>query len=311
MAGLHVFRYTMNLPEPIEQELADFANDRVRGAMALGRRAAQLLKDEAESEDEAFRTLLGRLAARLVRAQPSMAPLLHVVNHALLAADGPDGAAGVVARMENDLVLLAEAGQQYAREVALEIGMDATVVTLSHSVTVAHIITQAAAQGCRWRVIIAASEPGGEGLAQTAHSVHLVPDSAAPNYLRDATLLLGADAISQRGLVNKVGTMGLTGLAHFLHRPVLVLANDYKLVPDALEPLIALNPQAAEGLLPPPPEGVTQDLHLFDLTPLTWLTHIYTEFGVLTPDALRMHLLEWTVHPSLTEEAERRRPLTA
>jgi translation initiation factor 2B subunit (eIF-2B alpha/beta/delta family) len=303
----------MTLPEPFEQELTDLTEDRTSGAMALGRHAAQLLKRAAESEDNEFRPLLGRLAAGLVRAQPSMAPLLHVVNHALLAADGPDGAAGVVARMENDLLLLAEAGRQYAREVALEIGLDATVVTLGHSATVEHVVTQAAEYGCRWRVVVALSEPGSEGrrlaerLAPTAHAVHLVPDSAAPNFLRDATLLLGADAISQRGLVNKVGTMGLAGLAHFLHRPVLVLANDYKLVPDTLEPLVALDPQAAEGLLPAPPEGVTQDMHLFDVTPLNWLTHTYTEFGVLTPDALRMQLLEWTVHPSLVEEAQRRR----
>ncbi|HEX8682026.1 MAG TPA: hypothetical protein VF707_06925 [Ardenticatenaceae bacterium] len=303
----------MSLPDELERELEALSSDRTSGAMALGARAARLLRMAAESESDDFRTLLGRLGARMVRAQPSMAPLLHVVNHALLAADGPDGAAGVAARMENDVALLSEAGRLYAREVALEIGLDATIVTLSHSATVEHVLTEAARQGCRWRVVVAASEPGGEGrtlaerLARTSHTIHLVPDSAAPNYLRDATLLLGADAMSQRGLVHKVGTMGLAGLAHFLHRPVLVLANDYKLVPDALEPLIALDPRAAEGLLPAPPEGVTQDMHLFDVTPLNWITRTYTELGALTPDALRMHLLEWTVHPSLMEEAARRR----
>ncbi|MCK4856659.1 MAG: hypothetical protein KAT58_01705 [candidate division Zixibacteria bacterium] len=73
----------------------------------------------------------------------------------------------------------------------------------------------------------------GEELALAGFKVTLFPDDAKYHYVRDVDLiLLGADWVSERSFTNKIGTNCLALAAVNESKPVVVVADGSKLVPD-------------------------------------------------------------------------------
>jgi translation initiation factor 2B subunit (eIF-2B alpha/beta/delta family) len=109
----------------------------------------------------------------------------------------------------------------------------AKIVTLSYSSTVL------AALGRRdFRVTVLESLPGGEG-RQTARllrkrgvEARVVADSLAARAVADARfVVVGADAVTPRLIVNKIGTLPLALVARHCGVPMIVVADRSKWVP--------------------------------------------------------------------------------
>ncbi|HEV2104166.1 MAG TPA: translation initiation factor eIF-2B, partial [Candidatus Eisenbacteria bacterium] len=164
---------------------------------------------------------------------------------------------------------------------------DAWIATLSHSAAVLAALAGLQAAGRRPRVLLAESRPGLEGRAMAAAladkgiPVWLVADAALPLLLQQAAaVFLGADAVTEHGVLNKIGSYVAALAAREHGVPVWALAIRRKLLPAGTGALaIAELPPAALWDAPPP--GVRPRNVLFELVPAALLRGVVVEDGVL------------------------------
>jgi translation initiation factor 2B subunit (eIF-2B alpha/beta/delta family) len=159
------------------------------------------------------------------------------------------------------------AGPRVAHHAARLVRDGSTVLTHSFSSTVFEALRAAHSSGCRFRVLCTESLPMREGaalaasLAREAIMATVIPDAAVESFLPQAGLVLvGADSVSARGLVNKTGTALIARAACALQIPMYALCSSDKFLPPDHDP-------------PRPREG-------FHLTPLRYLAGIVTEEGI-------------------------------
>ncbi len=134
--------------------------------------------------------------------------------------------------------LLGHVEEAEARIASLARGLleDSRVATLSYSGTTARALIEARPR----LVVVLESRPGGEGLelakllARSGLRVEVLGDSAAFTAAeRSDTVALGADAILDECFINKVGSGALAASARLLGKPVAVLADATKALPEA------------------------------------------------------------------------------
>jgi translation initiation factor 2B subunit (eIF-2B alpha/beta/delta family) len=159
---------------------------------------------------------------------------------------------------------------RHARELLRGVGL---VITLSYS---SSVIQTLASLGTR--VIVGQSLPGGEGkrtaaaLRNRGTEAHLVPDATLPSWIAAAdAVLLGADAVTHRGAVNKIGSRALALVAKIERCPCYVVADSTKFprYPNPF-PSPLLGPGA-----------------WFEYVELQLLTRVITEAGALTPRVIQ------------------------
>jgi translation initiation factor eIF-2B subunit delta len=277
--------------------IAAIAADNRSGATALTRRVAGALTTAAADGDL---LAAGRAA---VQAQPAMASILNLASAALAAAER----GAVAAEVSAFLAQLDAAGERIAERAAELVPTGGRVLTLSASSAVRAAILAAARAGRAPRVLCLESRPLCEGralaleLAERGIAVTLAADAAAARLAGAADLVLvGGDAVTPAGLVNKLGTTALALAGGWRGRPIFALAGSQKfaaaLARGALDrggPPEELAGAAAERLTVLNP--------YFELTPLGQLSGIVTETDVL--DAARAAALaaERTPHPALAD----------
>ncbi len=259
--------------------IAEIAADRTSGAMQLALSAAKLFADLPPEHYQAA-------AAELTRAQPCMAPLFRVANEALLA-------------LEDDQSYLEEprepapCGDDWNRfEEALGVGIGA-VVTMSWSSTVFAWLS-AAREAHPLQVFVGESRPLCEGrhtagmLAAKGHRVTFVTDALLPSLVDSADIvLLGADAVTRDGVVNKVGSQGLATTAHDAGKPAVVATSSLKLLPPDLEALgFVIRDDPPDDVWETAPEGVNVRNPLFECVPHRLLSGLLLDENYVTPDAL-------------------------
>jgi translation initiation factor 2B subunit (eIF-2B alpha/beta/delta family) len=230
-----------------------------------------------------------------------MAPLFHLTNELLLAAERAKTRREALSRvrsatrryMRSEKTLAARA----ARRALPLIPAGATVLTHSASSLVEAVLLRAA-QPKRGkqarsgiRAICTESRPAGEGrqltlrLASAGIQTTLVVDAAAGEVLDDADLLLvGADTVTPKGLIHKVGTRVLASLARKRKVPCFAVATSRKLLPDRFLLDTWNLPRAAKEVTRVSHKNLTVLNRPFDLTPWKWLTGVVTEDGLLSRD---------------------------
>lgn len=236
------------------------AADRRSGAVPIALRAAKglaALDDPAE---------VRRAARILLRAHPAMAPLWR-----LLAAAGSSPHPGPAAeRFAEHLQAETAAVADAVRWLVPRRG--AVVLTHSSSSTVLEALRRL---GDRVeRVVCTRSMPGGEGralarrLGRDGFAVDLVHDAEIADACRRATVaLVGADAVTEEAVVNKVGTRLVALAARDAGIGCYAIAGGSKMIPARIWR------RAAEP-------G-------FEATPLGLLDAVVTERGPLGPGRVR------------------------
>jgi translation initiation factor eIF-2B subunit delta len=251
-------------------------------------------------QSQAAPGLLVEAARALVQAQPAMAPIFTLANRVLLA-----GGERTPAVCHDFLSRIETAGRAAGEHAASLIRPGASVLTHSFSSTVLGALLLANRAGRRFDVICTESRPVGEGaelakrLAREGVSVRLVVDAAAYSFLRECRLVLvGADAVGRRGLVNKIGTAAVALAARALGVRVYAVCGPEKFLPAAYEPPPEPPKDSAEILEEQVP-GLTPVNYYFESTPLEYLTGVVTEEGVLAPADLESRLSHMPVHEAL------------
>jgi translation initiation factor 2B subunit (eIF-2B alpha/beta/delta family) len=291
------------IPSALQSRIVELAEDHTSGATVLAKQAAttvlQLTDPQLEIPDAEFPDSCREVALALVRSQPTMAPLLTFCNHVLLAVrNARQGgelrekirslAGSVVSQLDTSTTRIA-----LHAEALIQSGT--TVLTHSHSTAVKKAFLKAREAGRDFSVICTESRPMFEGLELArelaAHGipVTLIADAAAYSVMNEAEIVMvGADSVSQGGVVNKIGTSGLGMAARSRQRPFCVLCGSEKFIPDRF--VLIEQTKAIEELLPSPVPNIRVRNVYFDTTPLDHLTNLVNEEGIQTVPELRQLL---------------------
>jgi translation initiation factor eIF-2B subunit delta len=224
------------------------AADTESGAAQVARRAGAALSFlPADRISDAVEVLL--------RGHPSMAPLWRLANMVLSASDPADAARSFVALLDSD---------RDASSAAAAVLPD-RVLTLSYSSSVVEAIRLRRPQ----QTVCMRSEPGGEGwrVAEETRDCTwpiLMDDDEALQKLPGEAVVVGADAVTPEGVVNKVKTRALVEAARSKGIPRYAVAGETKFVGDALP----LRPA-------------------FETAPLEHFTAVAVPGGLLRPDEAR------------------------
>jgi translation initiation factor 2B subunit (eIF-2B alpha/beta/delta family) len=285
-----------SLPLAVQETVDAIRDDRQSGAFHLSRRAAEAFRTLAcheQIDPTMFCEQVEALGRRLTESQPSMAPMRVLAGRtriACLRAQPSMRSRAVLQVVDDFLAQLAAATQKissFAQELIPERG---AVLTISASATVLQALDAAHRAGRSFHVICTESRPQNEGvsfarsLAKEGIPVTLILDAAVAEAVPGATVLVGADACTPAGLINKVGTHTLALLADRFGSPCYALCGQEKLLPESWARGITIADQPATEILPEPAPGVTVINRYFDCTPLALFTGLVTDMGLLRPD---------------------------
>ncbi len=297
------------------QSIAAIAADNVSGAVEIAEKSAEVfarLARQSEPVDpaELYQTILATGWA-LIKAHPTMAPLVNLVNAVLLRLDNTtDRATAQRAVLEaaSDFKRRLRVHEAAIAETALRlIPEDAQVITNGRSTTVRAALRYAQRAGRRFRVLCAEGRPACEGrsmaaeLAASGIPVSLAIDALVIALVGQAqVVLVGADHLTSQGLVNKVGTYGIALAARAAGVPIYALCSSEKFLPPGYTPP-AQAVWPIEQVWAEAPATVKVLNYYFDATPLDALSGIVTEQGTQTHPGIDAWLAATHLHPKLVK----------
>jgi translation initiation factor 2B subunit (eIF-2B alpha/beta/delta family) len=279
--------------------VAPLRDDVESGASVLARTAADVLRRasvrvQAGSLDE-LRWSLGIVSALILDAQPAMAPLVALVRDVMGAVEnatsleaGRHAAASAADGFRSAFPQRAAAVAEAARDILPAGG---TVATVSSSATVRHLLeSEAAPRGVG--VLCFESRPVREGrplaaaLAEAGVDVTYAVDASIALLVPECdAVLIGADSIGDRGVVNKIGSAAASLAARAAGVPLYVLADETKLLPRGFpQPLDDDRP--GREVWPEAHPGVRVWNRYFEVVPTADVTAVVTEAGVWSPEEL-------------------------
>lgn len=300
-----------------ETLLDKLACDRTSGAQELTRLVFLLLSRYLRDEKVTGRSTEGLLVAtrRILDAQPAMAPIITVLNHLWLKLEqvGDSQAVRGAAAAELDGMSLETELRldRLAEACSDRLAEGSTVLAFSYSSTVLRALLAAHEAGKGIRVICSEGRPASEGIrlaeALAAAGVHveLCVDAALPGLVAEAdAVLVGADAVIETGVINKVGTYPLALAARATDRPLYFAASLDKLLPPSLVPLLRIPDRPPEEIWDARHESLHVRNRYFEITPLSLITGVITEAGSWPRGKLRPALLKAPVSIALARLAQ-------
>ncbi len=280
--------------------MSDFTGDRRSGSGAVAQSflvgLERWLGADRSPSSPAMRSALLAWLRRAQAAQPSMA-LVHqlaaralaVADTAVARGDSPvdlrDSLLASCTAERDDLAAAVRGAANLAAELLPQSGP--WIATLSLSGGVLAALRELQSRGRRPRVLVAESRPNLEGrdmaaaLAADGIPVWLVADAALPMLVQQAAAVwLGADALTDQGVLNKVGSYVAALAAREHGVPVWAIGVRKKLVPGSTAALAIAEMPPAE-LWDAAPEGVRPRNVYFELVPSALLRGVVVEDGVL------------------------------
>lgn len=283
-------------------ELKAIVYDNVSGAREIAERALGLLQRAATAstatDPAGLLDELTALAVKIVRSKPEMAPVFQALNRALLAAEaleaevhdlGPFRLA-VVSLLQDEIRTMRSNVERVAANAQPLVTNGAVLVTHSRSTTVLAALKLAKKEGKLFDVIVLESRPNLEGrtlareLAEDQIPVRIVVDALLATAVEGADrVLVGADALTSDGIVNKAGTHVVALAAKAAGVPLTVLAESNKAWVKSLDPqlgLLTARPREPKEVWDGAPSGVEVVNLYFDRTPMALVADVVDEDGV-------------------------------
>ncbi|MGH7832119.1 MAG: translation initiation factor eIF-2B [Candidatus Binatia bacterium] len=309
-----VFIYDRSLMRAIPS-LSTVLSDNTSGAQAITRTVTRLLlrlcARQRGSTPVELKAAVLKLAGRVLQAHPAMVSLVHLFNRLLISLDRE--AKQITAELKKFERGLDRHNQEIASAAARLIKNDGVVMTHSASQTVKDALFRRWAGGKRFRVVCTESRPAREGallaraLARRGIPTVLITDALEFSMIEGGLerngkpdlILVGADAISAQGVINKAGTLGLALAARAWSVPFYVLAGSEKFAPRGYPLGQVIRDKPASEILTVLPKRLRVINRYFDITPLEYVTAIVSEHGVLRPERMRKTLSGIRIHPKL------------
>lgn len=267
----------------------------VSGAAVVARTAAEVVRRAAirvpAGSAAELRVTLAELVVRILDAQPAMAPLVALGSRVLEAAgEGgslEDARRAVAHEAEGFRIELERGTRAVGKAAARELPKRGTILTLSSSSTVRATLLERV-DNRDLEVVCLEARPMSEGqamaeaLARAGIPVLYAVDAAAGSLLERVDLvLMGADSVGDRGIVNKIGSAALARDASARGIPFVVATDGTKLLPPGFPQPVDDDRPAEEVWRAP--AGVRVWNRYFEIIPPTHVTTIVTEEGAGSP----------------------------
>lgn len=306
---------TSKYPPNVRRLISQIRDDNANGAIAISRILAHAF--HALSEDPELQSLslshvkasAAEMGKDAIQSQPLMGPVFNLVNDALWEIEEVADVLKVRERLQmicNRFMDTMNSSIQAVAEISASmIKNDTTIATISYSSTVRKAFVEAKSSGKNFKVFCTESRPVGEGvelanvLAGEGIPVALMVDAAIYSMLSKIDMILvGADAIMESGVVNKIGTLGLCMTAHSSKIESYALCSSEKIVPLDYHPHIQIKKEAKEISKAVSPNVEVMNYY-FDLTPFRYFSGIVSEKGILQENDLKTIQATKKIHPAL------------
>lgn len=309
----------------IQNEIDSIAADNTSGAAEILRRAAAVFSllgsqqtERSPISVEQARQAVTKTCAALALAQPDMAALLRLATAALAAAQSKPDTLQVFKSAEEAALSFIEvtelAAGAAASHAANLIPSGGAVLTHSRSSTVLAAFLEARHRGKDFSIIATESRPMMEGRALAealaAHDVRvrLIADSAVALMLEEVDLVMvGADKITPKYLVNKIGTRMIALSARERGVPAYAVCDTSKFIAADYRGVNDREWRSAQELWREAPEGVVVVNRYFEPTTLDLFNAIITEDGEVSPYETARRAERASIDRELTDALARHR----
>ena len=297
----------------LEQTVEDIRTMRVRGALDIAIAAVNALTLVAQSDAQDTKELTKKLSAaakKLKGARPTAVSLPNAVNYIVYLAEKNKHlplaefrkkmiceTGKFVSEQEKALITIAEIGSNLIEDGDI-------ILTHCNSDTVVEILKKAWEEGKKIDVVCTESRPRYQGhltakaLTSCGIPTTMIVDSAVHLMMKKMhvnKVIVGADTLCANGdLVNKIGTSQVALCARNLNIDFIVATESIKFSPQSLlGSVIKIEERDASEVLEP---GKIKKLKIrnpaFDITDVSYISMIVTEYGVIPPQAVYSILKE-------------------
>ena len=300
-------------------ETFDLKDDNLSGASELVTKTGTFLLDnisglESVSVADAKNTLL-EWGIKVVMSQPRMAPFYNLVNNVSVAVQAArnsnefkENARAAINKFLIDLEKSQKKILNYCEGLS---GTKDRLCTFSRSSLVVEAMKHLYKQGHLSSVILTESRPMYEGriaaeeLSKEGIPVTLFVDAAINQAVQQSDMVfIGADAVSEKNIVNKIGTRILALCARQLNRPVYVLCSRNKFLPEKIN-MAQEEEHAFSQVWKKKPKDVSIWNKYFEKVPLDMVDGIITEKGVWNKEDIEGYMSEMTFSERFLERFAR------
>ena len=285
----------------------------MRGAAEIVRDGGVLFRDIArlgEKEESGVEYLFARAIRSLAKGQPSMAPVLNLLNLVCFSKEKHQGNwTDFLDSLKSEILPLLSSTNQVGENLEHIPRQGDTLITFSNSSTVSNVIV-----GCyerfQWprKVICGEGRPLQEGVAMARRihasgvNVQLTTDAAMMSLVDTADAVwVGGDTLSRQGLVNKIGSKALAQLATFNDIPFVSIMSRLKLLAPSLLPFSRFLSQNPREIVAEGGEGLEIINEYYEIVPLKYVSWILTEQGLETPVDLVESIENTAISPLFRE----------
>ncbi|QLH74137.1 MAG: hypothetical protein HPY73_00860 [Methanomassiliicoccales archaeon] len=265
--------------------LTGVREDTVSGCSEMTSKLLQNLRSLLNTNRTITRAEWQEFVGELRDARPGMAPFHNIANMIEAKASDPaltnwnDAMADMVDEVLQELMNSASE----ISEKFLGLVQGGKFLTISYSSTVMSTLLREARDN-EIMVYVAESLPLGEGRTTVkklaSHRIHtrLITDSMIGSVIDEVDCcIVGADAITKNGVLNKVGTRALAATCMTAGKSFYVLSSEIKIAN-----ITSIDLKRATKMH----DGFTDMSQIFELTPLDLVDTIVTDKRVLSPTSL-------------------------
>lgn len=294
----------IELPKSVQKKVDGIKFDNTSGSAELSEQAAETLVLLTQEEEKDFKKKLEATCYQLYKAQPSMASVFNLVNNVMLLVkkDRQNLDKVVQSYCKSFIKNVENSALQIAKNFKQLFENGFTVLTHSYSSTILNSLLTVN-EKMDFDVICTESRPMYEGrklagkLGEDGVDVRLIVDSAAFLFLKEAdVIVVGCDAVSSRGVLNKIGTSGLAIAAKKLEIPCYVLCSHNKILPQDFN-LEEEEKKDSDEIISKKIKNVSPVNYYFEYTDLDLFNSFVTEKGLQSKKEIKRQMKKRKVHP--------------
>lgn len=192
---------------------------------------------------------------------------------------------------------------EYGKRIIPGVGADLLVdggvyLTICHSSTVVHLFEEARKTGAYFSLYVAETRPRYQGritakelLDAGFDDVTMIVDDVAVSLIEGRrgtvdAVFIGADLLTQKGFVNKIGSLAVVAAAYRKKIPVYVVSTLLKYDPLPFSPT-HIEQRSYEEIWPDAPDNLLFYAPAFDYVPFFGNVKIISEVGIITGRQLK------------------------
>lgn len=293
----------------IAQLEAEIRSLKTQGATAVAEAVLEGLSSlVASKEADKSYASLHKVGQRLAYARPTEPLAQNALRYVLAEANQP--AAHYLQKIAEYQELIQKAKQAIATFGIPLIVDGGSYLTHCHSSTAVNLLITARKRGVNFAVYVTETRPLFQGrttatelLAAGFGEVIMIVDDVAYSIIEGEkgaldAIFIGADLLSEKGFVNKVGSLTIVRAAERANIPVYCLTTLLKFDPRPFSPTL-IEERSGTEIWPDAPAGVTFYAPAFDFVPYTDNVKLITESGIIVGSQVKQ--VAQTLYPFIKE----------